>query len=116
MLKVFGHPSRRWLARLGAHGLCAATAILMAMIALGKPAFAQAPAPGGFVESATSTTTRPRVMPTLPARGKFTFPAPYKTVGVRLTNATDCGGKDCVNYVGYSYWRNSNNHVGSNTM
>ena len=37
--------------------------------------------------------------------------------GVRLTNATDCvGGQDCVNYVGYSYWRNMNNHVGSDTM
>jgi hypothetical protein len=33
-----------------------------------------------------------------------------------LTNAGDCGGNDCVNYVGYSYWRNSNNHVGSDTM
>jgi hypothetical protein len=55
-------------------------------------------------------------MPSLPSRGKFTFPAPYNTVGVRLTNAADCGGQDCVNYVGYSYWRNSNNHVGSSTM
>jgi hypothetical protein len=57
-------------------------------------------------------------MPDLPSRGKFTFPAPYNTVGVRLTNAADCGGQDhdCVNYVGYSYWRNSNNHVGSSTM
>ena len=51
-----------------------------------------------------------------PQRGPFTFPAPYKTVGARLTNAGDCGGNDCVNYVGYSYWRNSNNHVGSDTM
>ena len=55
-------------------------------------------------------------MPTLPQRGPFTFPAPYNTVGARLTNAADCGGNDCVNYVGYSYWRNSNNHVGSDTM
>jgi hypothetical protein len=37
-------------------------------------------------------------------------------VGVRVTNASDCGGADCVNYVGYSYWRNTNNHVGSGTM
>ena len=44
------------------------------------------------------------------------FPSPYITQGVRLTNDTDCGGQDCVNYVGYSYWRNINNHVGSNTM
>ena len=52
----------------------------------------------------------------MPQRGTFTFPAPYGTTGVRLTNASDCGGGDCVNYVGYSYWRNINNHVGSDTM
>ena len=45
------------------------------------------------------------------------FPAPYNTTGVRLTNATDCaGGADCLWYVGYSYWRNMNNHVGSADM
>jgi len=59
---------------------------------------------------------RARIVPTLPQRGPFTFPAPYNTVGARLTNAGDCGGNDCVDYVGYSYWRNSNNHVGSDTM
>jgi hypothetical protein len=52
----------------------------------------------------------------LPARGAFVFPAPYLTQAVRITNATDCGGTDCVDYVGYSYWRNMNNHVGSATM
>jgi hypothetical protein len=77
---------------------------------------AQAAAPGGFLEPAASTATRPPVVPALPARGKFTFPAPYNTVGVRLTNASDCNGSDCLNYVGYSYWRNTNNHVGSDTM
>jgi hypothetical protein len=36
---------------------------------------------------------------------------------VRLTNASDCaGGQDCLWYVGYSYWRNMNNHVGSADM
>ena len=80
------------------------------------------PAPaGGFVETATSTAVRPVLTPSqiqalLPARGPFTFPSPYHTEGVRLTNETDCGGQDCVNYVGYWYWRNMNNHVGSNTM
>src|SRR5687768_8027241 len=49
-------------------------------------------APGGFVESATSTTVRSRVTPTLPTRGRFTFPPPYNTTGIRLTNASDCGG------------------------
>src|SRR5690606_36300254 len=27
-----------------------------------------------------------------------------------------CGGADCVNDVGYSYWRNINNHVGQDSM
>src|SRR5215831_12907573 len=88
----------------------------LALIAFSNPAGAQSPAPGGFLETTTSTETRARVTPALPARGPFTFPAPYHTLGVRITNASDCGGKDCVDYVGYSYWRNTNNHVGSNTM
>src|SRR5687767_3260902 len=82
---------------------------------------AQAQAPGGFVDSATGAGLRPRlsageIQSFMPQRGRFTFPAPYGTTGVRLTNASDCGGGDCVNYVGYSYWRNINNHVGSDTM
>ncbi|HEV2852254.1 MAG TPA: hypothetical protein VHC97_05560 [Thermoanaerobaculia bacterium] len=83
------------------------------------PAAAQAP--GGFLEKATSTAVRPRLTPAqiqsfLPARGAFTFPAPYNTRGIRLTNASDCGGTDCVNYVGYSYWRNINNHAGGSDL
>ena len=79
---------------------------------------AESPTPGGLLESATSTGVRPKVAVVLPGRGKFTFPAPYNTTGVRLTNVSDCGGagKDCVNDIGYAYWRNSNNHVGSDTM
>src|SRR2546426_508047 len=78
-------------------------------------------APGGFLESATTGQVRPRLSAAvlqalLPARGPFTFPAPYNTGGVRITNATDCGGADCVDAVGYSYWRNINNHVGSDQM
>ncbi len=94
-------------------------ALLMAAavaLALAGQAAAQTTAPGGFTELATSVAVRARVAPSLPQRGPFTFPAPYNTVGARLTNASDCGGNDCVNYVGYSYWRNSNNHVGSDTM
>jgi len=94
----------------------AAVLAIALLVPVADPAAAQSPAPGGIVELATSTTARTPVAPSLPARGKFVFPAPYNTVGVRLTNADDCGGNDCVNYVGYSYWRNSNNHVGSNTM
>jgi hypothetical protein len=82
------------------------------------PIAAAAPAPGGFVEPAGSAI-RPRWTTTqlhefLPAgRGKFTFPAPYHTEAMRVTTAEDCGGSDCVVPLGYSYWRNMNNHVGS---
>src|SRR6266403_1969289 len=60
-------------------------------------AFAQFP--GGFVELATSVDVRPpltqvQVDALLPSRGLFTFPAPYLTQGVRLTNASDCDGGD----------------------
>jgi len=77
--------------------------------------------PGGFFEPAVSTAVRPRMSAAqiealLPTRGKFSFPPPYRTQGVRITNASDCGGRDCVDYVGYSYWRRTNNHVGSGTM
>ncbi len=76
---------------------------------------------GGFVESATAAGLRPRmsageIQVFIPARGQFKFPAPYFTTGVRLTNSSDCGGSDCVIPVGYSYWRNTNNHIGSDTM
>jgi len=77
-------------------------------------------APGGFLEKATTNDVRPRQsaaqVSALPERGPFTFPAPYLTQGSRLTNAADCGGTDCVLPVGYSYWRNTNNHVGRNEM
>jgi hypothetical protein len=75
-----------------------------------------------LVEDSSSTATRPRLTASqiqafVPSRGRFTFPAPYGTEGVRLTNASDCaGGTDCVNSVGYAYWRNINNHAGSSTM
>ena len=48
--------------------------------------------------------------------GKFIFPAPYNTEAFRITDASDCGGTDCVTPVGYSYWRNSNAHEGGNDM
>src|SRR5882762_9335003 len=78
-------------------------------------------APGGFLETATTGLVRPRLpaavlQALLPVRGPFTFPAPYNTSAVRITNATDCAGADCVDAVGYSYWRNINNHVGSDEM
>jgi hypothetical protein len=82
---------------------------------------ARADAPGGFLEQPGTAAVRARLAPAqiqslLPARGKFTFPAPYNTQALRLTNASDCGGADCLWYVGYSYWRNMNNHVGSDIL
>jgi hypothetical protein len=80
---------------------------------------------GGFMEKAGSPALRARftssqiaaLLPANGAKGKFTFPAPYNTDAVRLTNSSDCaGGTDCLWYVGYSYWRNINNHVASNDM
>jgi hypothetical protein len=77
--------------------------------------------PGGFVEKTNSTAVRPglsasQIQAMLPSRGPFVFPAPYLTQGIRLTNAGDCGGADCVSYVGYSYWRNINNNASSPTL
>jgi hypothetical protein len=77
--------------------------------------------PGGWVER-QGTSTRARYTAgkiqtfVPPTRGPFTFPAPYNTRAVRITDASDCGGTDCVAYVGYSYWRNTNAHEGSNDM
>lgn len=88
-------------------------------------AIISAEAPGGFVEKAGEQTYRARLTPLqiasfLPANGatgRFRFPAPYHSEGVRLTGPADCvNAQDCVSYVGYSYWRNINNHAGSDTM
>ena len=83
--------------------------------------WAQSKATGGFIDSSTSAGLRPKlsageIQAFLPQRGTFTFPSPYSTTGIRLTNGSDCGGQDCVHSVGYSYWNNINNHVGSDTM
>jgi hypothetical protein len=82
------------------------------------------PSGGGLIEKAGSPTVRARFtrdriaafLPTGGAKGAFRFPAPYNTDAVRLTNAVDCPGTDCLWYVGYSYWRNTNNHVASSDM
>jgi hypothetical protein len=98
-----------------------ASALVLAVLPSLGVGIASAQAPGGFVESATGNGLRPRlsageIQAFVPQRGRFTFPSPYETTGIRLTNASDCGGGDCVNYVGYAYWRNINNHSGSDTM
>jgi hypothetical protein len=82
----------------------------------------QTPAfPGGFVEKTNSTAVRSLLTATqiqslIPSRGAFVFPPPYNTQALRITNASDCGGTDCLDYVGYSYWRNMNNSAGSDTL
>jgi len=83
---------------------------------------AQAEVPGGWVEKDASGVrmkyTSTQIQSFLPPmRGALTFPAPYATQGARLTDASDCvGGDDCLMPVGDAYWRNSNNHVGSDDM
>lgn len=79
------------------------------------------PLGGGFLENTVTAAARAALTPAqiqnfLPTRGAFTFPAPYNTRAFRLTNSDDCAGNDCVNYSGYSYWRNINNHTGMDTM
>jgi len=83
------------------------------------------PPGGGFTETAGSPALRPRLtyqqiqnfLPPGGAPGAFTFPAPYNTTGIRLTNDSDCSdGADCIWYAGYSYWRNINNHAASADM
>src|ERR1700704_4463387 len=108
--------STRRSAAKGLHRFAGILAVA-AVSSLSGALAAQSPATGGFVEPAASPPVRApmtasQIQSLLPARGPFVFPAPYLTLGVRLTNATDCGGSDCVNYVGYSYWRNTNAHVG----
>src|SRR5687767_14788943 len=68
----------------------------------------------GHIEFANENNARPRLLGAdvgVPGgRGAFDFPAPYRTRGVRITTAEDCGGADCVQSVGYSYWRITNYH------
>jgi hypothetical protein len=109
------HMSRRRSLFLVLGGLLAVTA--SAAVAQTTNLF-----PGGWIEkdgaavrARYSTSQIHSFVP--PQRGTFTFPAPYNTRGVRITDASDCsGGGDCVNYVGYSYWRNTNAHQNSNEM
>ena len=93
--------------------------VLAVMLSAASPLAAQT-APGGFVASASdnglrATVTSGQAQAFVPQRGVFRFPAPYGTQGIRITNASDCNGGDCVDY-GYSYWNKINNHVGSDTM
>ena len=94
---------------------------LVALVGLGAVSAARADTfPGGFLESDDTSVARPNLTAAqialfMPSRGLFTFPAPYNTQGIRITNASDCGGGDCLDLI-YSYWRNLSNSTGSNTM
>jgi hypothetical protein len=99
--------------------LLVANAAMVSLLLTPRPGFAQFP--GGILETGTDAVLRSRpslseILGFLPARGEFTFPAPYGTEGVRLTAPSDCGGGNCVDPVGYSYWRNINNHAGADTL
>jgi hypothetical protein len=73
----------------------------------------------GIVESATGGGIRQlsagQMQAILPSRGPFSFGQPWNTQGIRVTNASDCGGADCVHY-GYSYWPKINNSAGHSFM
>jgi hypothetical protein len=99
--------------------------VLRVFVAYGlmfSPLAAGAEAPGGWVEKhgagVRTKLSKEQILGFVPqARGGFTFPPPYHTEAVRITDPSDCpGGTDCLNYVGYSYWRNTNNHTGSDEM
>ena len=95
--------------------------VLAALAGLGATSAARADTfPGGFLESDDTSVARPnltaaQIAAFMPSRGLFTFPAPYNTQGIRITNASDCGGQDCLDLI-YSYWNNMNNSAGSNTL
>ncbi|HEY4128912.1 MAG TPA: Ig-like domain-containing protein [Gammaproteobacteria bacterium] len=96
------------------------TAALMSLAALSAHAATSTQAPGGFMENDTAPVSRAALSATkissfLPSRGSFTFPAPYKTQGIRVTNSNDCGGQDCLDMT-YNYWKNMSNSAGSDTM
>lgn len=79
------------------------------------------PSPGGILENIGSTPrtkwTPSQITAAVPSsRGQFTFPAPYYTRAWRVTDSTDTGGQDGVDYNGYSYWTKMNCHVNSNLM
>jgi hypothetical protein len=96
------------------------TAPVLLVLLLSTSAFAQS-FPGGFLETqgtgSRTKYTAPQIAAMVPAaRGWFTFPAPYGTEAYRLTIADDCQQLDCVNYTGYAYWMNINNHQASAEM
>lgn len=81
-----------------------------------RPPDVPAQAPGGFLEPYTADSARPMPSVTLPSRGPFTFPAPYNSQAIRITNGSDMGNQDGLFYCGYSYWMNMNAHGNDNSI
>ena len=100
--------------------LMAISALALASLFVARAALADT-FPGGFMEAdETSTVRQPltaaQIASFMPAsRGGFTFPAPWNTQGIRVTQPSDCSGQDCVDMT-YNYWKNMSNSTGSNTM
>jgi len=96
------------------------SAASLSLAALSAHAATASQAPGGFIETDAAPVTRAvmtasKITGFLPSRGSFTFPAPYGTQGVRITNSSDCGGQDCLDMT-YNYWKNISNSANSDTM
>ncbi|MGA7964437.1 MAG: hypothetical protein WCB49_00795 [Gammaproteobacteria bacterium] len=90
----------------------------LALLLIAAPALAD---PGVWTADSSATAIAPitatQIAAFVPeARGPFTFPAPYNTTGIRVTQSSDCGNGNCVNYIGYNYWANMSNSAGSNIM
>jgi len=71
------------------------------VITAASGAVAQTTFPGGWIEKdGTAYRTRlnaSQIQSIVPQqRGPFTFPSPYNTRAVRITDASDCIGQDCV--------------------
>jgi hypothetical protein len=113
---------QKYLIRLGLSGLLALALTRLLFTIPAVLSTTNQTFPGGFIEKSGSKSSRSRLTASeiesfIPVRrGKFKFPPPYNTEGIRITIPADCGGKDCVTYVGYSYWMNINNHTASDTM
>ncbi|HEY3644573.1 MAG TPA: Ig-like domain-containing protein [Gammaproteobacteria bacterium] len=112
MIQVKQNPFRKFLKLLSAAAL--------SLAAFAGHAATSSQAPGGFIEKDEATVTRSAMTASqitgfLPSRGSFTFPAPYGTQGVRITNSSDCGGQDCLDMT-YNYWKNMSNSAGSDVM
>ena len=112
-------PSSRAVVRRLPSARAAVPALVLAGTTLASLAFAQAA--GERTDKADpvgprSPWTAAQIRSFLPARGKFTFPAPYGTPGVRITSPSDCRGEDCVQPLAAGSGRTTNNHRGRDSM